>query len=86
MSKLSFSTFKRTTSPLTHAPSALVHDGSYMEVLSLKLSEAISKALSQPAGPGSLNEMLGGRRPLPAGRGHALGELIARCVPFLHPC
>ncbi|KIP05596.1 hypothetical protein PHLGIDRAFT_108056, partial [Phlebiopsis gigantea 11061_1 CR5-6] len=77
ISKLSFSNFKRTASPLTRPSSTLVHDGSYMEVLSLKLSEAITKALAQPPGPGTPVELLGGRRPIPAGRGRALGELIA---------
>lgn len=80
ISKLSFSNFKRTASPLTRPSSTLVHDGSYMEVLSLKLSEAITKALAQPPGPGTPVELLGGRRPIPAGRGRALGELIASCV------
>ncbi|GJE92289.1 hypothetical protein PsYK624_084430 [Phanerochaete sordida] len=77
MSKLSFSNFKRTASPMTRPTSALVHDGSYMEVLSLRLSEAISRALAQPPGPGVPTEQLSGRRPIPAGRGRALGELIA---------
>eukprot|EP00918_Siedleckia_nematoides_P071639 GHVU01156464.1.p1 GENE.GHVU01156464.1~~GHVU01156464.1.p1 ORF type:complete len:530 (-),score=29.16 GHVU01156464.1:145-1734(-) len=77
MSKLSFSNFKRTASPLTQPPSTLVHDGSYMEILSLRLSEAISKALAQPSGPGVPSELLSGRRPIPAGRGRALGDLIA---------
>ena len=52
-----------------------------MEVLSLRLSEAVSKALAQPAGPAPPNELLGGRRPIPAGRGRALGEFLATCVP-----
>ncbi|EKM54245.1 uncharacterized protein PHACADRAFT_257958 [Phanerochaete carnosa HHB-10118-sp] len=77
MSKLSLSNFKRTASPMTHSTSALIHDGSYMEVLSLRLSEAISRAVAQPPGPGVPSELLSGRRPIPAGRGHALGELIA---------
>ncbi|KAI0812676.1 hypothetical protein BC629DRAFT_1271384, partial [Irpex lacteus] len=77
MSKLSFSNFKRTASPMAQPTPALVHDGSYMEVLSLKLSEAISKALAQPMGPGNPGEMLNGRRAIPAGRGRALGDLIA---------
>ena len=79
MSKLSFSNFKRTASPLTRPSSTqtLVHDGSYMEILSLKLSEAVSKALAQPAGPPAANEQVGGKRPIPAGRGRALGALIS---------
>lgn len=84
MSKLSFSNFKRTASPMAHPTSALVHDGSYMEVLSLRLGEAISKALAQPPGPPVPSELLAGRRPIPAGRGRALGELIALCVAMLH--
>lgn len=56
----------------------LVQDGSYLEVLSLKLSEAVTKALAQPAGPALPCEQLGGKRPIPAGRGHALGAFISR--------
>ena len=53
-----------------------VQDGSFMEVLSLKLSEAVSKALAQPPGPGVPGEVLAGRRPIPTGRGRTLGSLI----------
>ena len=60
-----------------------MQDGSYLEALSLKLSEAVSKALAQPSGPAG--ELLGGRRPIPAGRGQALGLLIASYV-FFHTC
>lgn len=79
LSKLSLSTFRRPSSspasgPLTHT---VTQDGSYMEVLSLKLSEAVSKALAQPSGPGTPHELIGGRRPIPPGRGRALGALIA---------
>ncbi|PSS38056.1 hypothetical protein PHLCEN_2v141 [Hermanssonia centrifuga] len=84
ISKLSFPNFKRTASPLTQAPASLVHDGSYMEVLGLRLSEAVSKALSQPTAPAAPHELLGGRRPIPAGRGRALGELIASDDPHLY--
>lgn len=80
VSKLSFPNFKRTASPLSRPNSTLVHDGSYMEILSLRLSEAITKALAQSPGPGVPSELLAGRRPIPAGRGRALGELIAACV------
>ncbi|KAH9935645.1 uncharacterized protein B0H18DRAFT_976648 [Fomitopsis serialis] len=82
LSKLSLSTFRKP-SPSPAPPSARVasvtvtQDGSYMDVLSLKLSEAVSKALAQPTGPGAPNEILNGRRPIPAGRGRALGALIA---------
>ena len=80
-SVLSFSSFKRTASPLTRPSSStpfapLVQDGSYMESLNLKLSEAVSKTLAQPAGPGVPTELLNGRRPIPAGRGRAFADLI----------
>ncbi|TRM69263.1 hypothetical protein BD626DRAFT_388142, partial [Schizophyllum amplum] len=55
----------------------LVQDGSYMEMLSLKLSESVSKALAQPTGPATAAEQLNGRRPIPPGRGTTLGNLIA---------
>lgn len=58
----------------------LVQDGSYLNALSLKLSESVSKALAQPAASGlgpTGEQMLAGRRLLPAGRGHALGLLIS---------
>ncbi|CCM01934.1 uncharacterized protein FIBRA_04007 [Fibroporia radiculosa] len=79
LSKLSLSNFRRPSpSPVAgRAPSTVTQDGSYMEVLSLKLSEAVSKALTQPPGPAAPNELLNGRRPIPAGRGRALGALIA---------
>jgi hypothetical protein len=48
-----------------------------METLSLKLSEAVSKAFIQPSGPAVASELVGGKRPVPAGRGRALGALIA---------
>ena len=48
-----------------------------MEVLNLKLSEAVSKALAQPPGPPLPNEFVNGRRPIPSGRGTSLGNLIA---------
>lgn len=46
-------------------------------MLALKLSEAVSKSLAQPNGPPAANEQVAGRRPLPTGRGQALGGLIA---------
>ncbi|KAK7685155.1 hypothetical protein QCA50_011518 [Cerrena zonata] len=75
---LSFSNLKRTASPLTKPATPVVQDGSYMDVLNLKLSEAVSKALAHPTttGPGPVNELLNGRRPIPLGRGRALGDLI----------
>ncbi|KIY43311.1 hypothetical protein FISHEDRAFT_53739 [Fistulina hepatica ATCC 64428] len=78
--RLSLTTFKKP-SPVANQspvrPSMLVQDGSYLEMLSLKLSEAVSRALAQPTGPSNAGEQLAGRRPLPAGRGRALGELIS---------
>ncbi|KAI0630094.1 hypothetical protein C8Q77DRAFT_1063605 [Trametes polyzona] len=81
LSKLSLSNFRRPSpSPAAGlsglTPSTVVQDGSFMEVLGLKLSEAVSKALAQPSGPGVPGELLGGRRPIPAGRGRTLGALI----------
>ncbi|KAG2146466.1 uncharacterized protein EDB93DRAFT_1086371 [Suillus bovinus] len=80
LTKLSFSSFKRPSSstPIpSPPPTLLVQDGSYLQALSLKLSEAVSKAMMQPTGPALVGELLGGRRPIPAGRGRALGLLIA---------
>ncbi|KAI0779325.1 hypothetical protein C8Q74DRAFT_1216879 [Fomes fomentarius] len=81
LSKLSLSNFRRPSpSPATNKeapPSTVVQDGSFMEVLSLKLSEAVSKALAQPPGPVTIpGELLAGRRPIPPGRGRTLGALI----------
>ena len=78
--KLSLTGFKKPSSTLTVPPSqaaAIVQDGSYLQVLSLRLSEGISKALTQPVGPAPANELLYGRRPIPAGRGRTFGSLIA---------
>lgn len=82
MTKLSSLTFSRRPSPspalsATPAP-AIVQDGSYLEVLSLKLSEIVSKSLMSPLAPAAAgsNDVLNGRRPIPAGRGLALGALI----------
>ncbi|KAH7926513.1 hypothetical protein BV22DRAFT_1111634 [Leucogyrophana mollusca] len=95
LNKLSFSTFRRPSpmtpsAPPAPAPVLLVQDGSYLEALSLKLSDAVSKALAQPAGPAAANEHVGGKRPIPSGRGRALGTLIiselkaTRENPHLH--
>src|SRR5712671_4759632 len=54
-----------------------IQDGSYLQVLSLKLSEGVSKALAQPACHATAGECLSGRRPIPAGRGREFGSLIA---------
>ncbi|KAG7090899.1 hypothetical protein E1B28_009978 [Marasmius oreades] len=76
--RLSLQTFRRQSpAPPTVAPMTLVQDGSYLEMLNLKLSEAVTKALTHPTGPPTANDVLGGRRPIPAGRGHDLGLLIA---------
>ncbi|KAG1802683.1 uncharacterized protein HD556DRAFT_705890 [Suillus plorans] len=80
LTKLSFSGFKRSsssTSIYSPPPTLLVQDGSYLQALSLKLSEAVSKAMMQPTGPVAVGELVGGRRPIPAGRGRVLGLLIA---------
>jgi len=82
LNKLSLSNFIRASpspspSPAPRPPATLVQDGSYLEMLSLKLSEAVSKALAQPAGPPAINEQVSGKRPIPSGRGVALGNLIA---------
>lgn len=75
--------FRRPSPPTTPAPQptpppTLVQDGSYLQTLGLKLSEAISRALAPVLGGGS--DSLKGRRPLPPGRGRALGALISRYV------
>lgn len=78
--KLSLTGFKKPASPPSESPSqaaAIIQDGSYLQVLSLRLSEGISKALAQPAGPAPANESLNGRRLIPAGRGRTFGSLIA---------
>ncbi|KAG6866641.1 hypothetical protein C0991_000751 [Blastosporella zonata] len=81
LNKLSLSSFRRPSpSPsvaMTTSPPTLVQDGSYLEMLNLKLSEAVSKALAQPTGPVAANEQILGKRPIPTGRGYALGALIA---------
>ena len=82
LSKLGLVNFMRPSSaPATVLPQAvtpLVQDGSYLEVLSLKLSEAVTRALAQPTGPPSPHErLLGGKRPIPAGRGRVLGAFIS---------
>jgi hypothetical protein len=79
LNKLSLSTLRRPSPasiPAQPTPT-LIQDGTYLEALSLKLSEAVSKAFAQPSGAGAPNEQLAGRRPIPAGRGRALGMLIA---------
>ncbi|KAF9268807.1 hypothetical protein L218DRAFT_892324 [Marasmius fiardii PR-910] len=78
LNRLSLHSFRRQSpAPQTVAPMTLVQDGSYLEMLNLKLSEAVTKALTQPTGSPTANDVVGGRRPIPSGRGYALGSLIA---------
>ena len=79
---LSLGNFKRQpsiprvqTSP-SPSTAGVVQEISYIETLSLRFSEAVTRALAQPSGPGPLHEVLSGKRPIPQGRGHALGALI----------
>ncbi|KAH9485247.1 hypothetical protein JR316_0002154 [Psilocybe cubensis] len=86
--KLSLTNFIRQTpsqapSPVPN-PAPLIQDGSYLEMLSLKLSEAVSKALAQPSGPPVVSEQASGKRPIPQGRGLALGSLIASELNAAH--
>ncbi|KLO14612.1 hypothetical protein SCHPADRAFT_914795 [Schizopora paradoxa] len=76
----SLTNFNRKPSPApvsTPTQATLTHDGSYLDALSLKLNEAASKALSQPVSAVATPDTLGGKRPIPVGRGRTLGELIA---------
>ncbi|KAJ3756870.1 hypothetical protein EV360DRAFT_47169 [Lentinula raphanica] len=94
LTKLSLNNLRRASpAPLPNAapaPHTLIQDGSYLEMLSLKLSEAVSKAVSQPSGTPAMNDVVGGKKPLPSGRGGALGALIvselkaANGNPHLH--
>ncbi|PPQ89510.1 hypothetical protein CVT25_012182 [Psilocybe cyanescens] len=86
--KLSLTSFIRQTpsqppSPVPN-PAPLIQDGSYLEMLSLKVSEAVSKALAQPTGPPVVSEQASGKRPIPQGRGLALGSLIASELNAVH--
>ena len=75
---LSLAGFKKPPVRSMSLPQAATfQDGSYLQVLSLKLSEGVSKALAQPFSTAPGNEALNGRRPLPAGRGREFGSLIA---------
>lgn len=88
LNKLSLSTFRRPSPAQnnTAQTTPLIQDGSYLEMLGLKLSEAVSRSLAQPTGPAVINDCVGGRRPIPAGRGRALGELIASWVSYYKLC
>ena len=79
---LGLSSLSRKASPAparSMTPTPLIQDNSYLESLSLKLSEAVTRALAQPPGaPGTAApDVLNGKRPIPPDRGRALGELIA---------
>lgn len=76
--KLSLTSFRRPSPAPAPAPAAaIVQDGSYLEVLSFRLNEAVAKVLAQPTGPAAANEQVNGKRPIPPGRGRALGALIS---------
>jgi len=78
LNRLALTSKKRTAAvPTPPATPTLIQDGSYLEALSLKLSEAVSKALAQPMGPLAPGEVTwNSRRALPKGRGSTLGALI----------
>ena len=83
--KLSLTSFRRPSPVPAPAPAAaIVQDGSYLEVLSFRLNEAVAKVLAQPTGPAAANEQVNGKRPIPPGRGRALGALISTCVLTKH--
>ncbi|TFY73988.1 hypothetical protein EWM64_g10024 [Hericium alpestre] len=87
LTKLSLTNFRRPSPVLAPSPApaiAITQDGSYLDVLGLRLSEAVSKALAQPTGPAAVNEQLNGKRPVPSGRGQALGALIATELKASH--
>jgi len=81
LNKFSLGNFPRPT-PVSapSSPTPLVQDGSYLQMLSLKFSEAVSKALIQPSSLGFPTELVSGKRPIPQGRGHVLGSLISLYV------
>ena len=86
IARLSLSGFRRlppTRSMSLSQAASTIQDGSYLQVLSLKLSEGVSKALAQPVGAATASECLNGRRPIPAGRGREFGYLIAMYA--VHP-
>ena len=83
--KLSLSNFRKASpAPVpkdtTPAKTTLIQDGSYLEALGLKIGEAVSKALVQPATGVVAGNILNGKGPIPAGRGRALGALITAYV------
>ncbi|KAG8736135.1 hypothetical protein FRC10_009657 [Ceratobasidium sp. 414] len=74
--------FRRASPSPTPIPTAGIDKAtttgsSYLDALALKLSEAAGKAIAPPApAHNSDGLLLNGRRPLPLGRGKALGQLI----------
>ena len=80
--KLSLSTFRKASpaavpKETTQAKTTLIQDRSYLEALGLKVGEAVSKALVHPSTGVAAGDILNGKGPIPAGRGRALGALIA---------
>jgi hypothetical protein len=88
IARLSLAGFRKlpaTRSISLSQAASTIQDGSYLQVLSLKLSEGVSKALAQPVGTVTACECLNGRRPIPSGRGREFGSLIAMyAVPPSH--
>ncbi|KAF8513174.1 hypothetical protein BU17DRAFT_53602 [Hysterangium stoloniferum] len=78
LNRLTLSSLRRTSAtPTPIATPTLVQDGSYLEALSLKLSEAVTKAIAQPTGTVVPGEVLwNGKRAIPKGRGTMFGALI----------
>ncbi len=80
MARLSLAGFRKlppTRSMSLSQAASTTQDGSYLQVLGLKLSEGVSKALAQPVGTATASDCLNGRRPVPPGRGREFGSLIA---------
>ncbi|KZS98363.1 hypothetical protein SISNIDRAFT_492681 [Sistotremastrum niveocremeum HHB9708] len=80
LKRLSISTIRGKSParpPLNPVPATLVQDGSYLEALGLKLSEAVSRAVAAPPQGTQAGESFNGRKAIPPGRGKALGALIA---------
>lgn len=85
LTKLSLSNFMRQASMpiIAPQPATVPQDASYLEVLGLKLSEAVTKALAQPTGPPTASDLVSGKKPIPSGRGRTLGNLISSLVTIL---
>ncbi|KAJ7874721.1 hypothetical protein B0H14DRAFT_3083341 [Mycena olivaceomarginata] len=67
LTKLSSLSNFRRPSPAPTPPSPIAP-----APLALKLSEAVSKALAQPTGPSVINDMVGGKRPIPSWPGQGI--------------